>query len=40
MAPGLNNLEIIPFRVAAYDMKVSYLILELLRSFFLFCLFV
>lgn len=21
MAPGLQNLEIIPFRVAAYDMK-------------------
>ena len=23
MAPGLNQLEIIPFRVAAYDMKAG-----------------
>ena len=34
MAPGLNNLEIIPFRVAAYDMKVGTFILELLRFIF------
>ena len=24
MAPGLNQLEIIPFRVAAYDVKVTF----------------
>ena len=24
MAPGLQDLEIIPFRVAAYDTKVSF----------------
>jgi len=24
MAPGLSKLEIIPFRVAAYDMKVKF----------------
>ncbi len=35
MAPGLNNLEIIPFRVAAYDMKVGTFILESLRFIFL-----
>ena len=35
MAPGLSKLEIIPFRVAAYDMKVKFNSSSLIKILYL-----